>query len=221
MTFCYIDIETIPTQRQDFIDAIASEIKPPATMKKAETIEAWEQNDKQAAIDEAVSKTALDGAYGEVVCIGYAFDDGDVKYLAGKFEADILSKFFHDLQDRYSESHSRGMTFVGHNLTAFDMRFIFHRAVVNYVKPPSCFPINPKSWDNAIFDTMTYWAGHGGRIGMDRLCKALDIPGKSGEFTWKDVLPAYLRGDFIAIGDYCKDDVEATRRIHKRLTFLN
>lgn len=221
MTYCYLDIETIPTQSQEVIDAIASDIKPPAQMKKAETIAEWEKNDKQSAIDEAVSKTGLDGAYGQIVCIGYAFDDAKVFRIAGPDEKTLLEVFFSDLQNKFSESHSRGMTFVGHNLTAFDMRFIFHRAVVNGVKPPACFPINPKSWDNTIFDTMTYWAGHGGRIGMDRLCNVLGIPGKSGDFTWKDVLPAYLRGDFIAIGDYCKDDVEATRRIHKRLTFLN
>lgn len=220
MTFCYLDVETIPTQRQDFIDAISAEIKPPAAMKKAETIEAWENNDKQAAIDEAVSKTALDGTYGQIVCIGYAFDDGEVSRLVGADEKNIIQVFFNDVYKHYSESHSRGMTFVGHNLTSFDMRFIFHRAVVNEVKPPSCFPINPKSWDNTIFDTMTYWAGHGGRIGMDRLCKALDIPGKSNDFTWKDVLPAYLRGDFSSIGDYCKDDVIAVRNVHKRLTFI-
>lgn len=219
MTFCYIDIETIPTQSQEVIEDIAADIKPPSQMKKAETILEWEKNDKQSAIDEAVSKTALDGAYGQIVCIGYAFNDEKVYRISGPDEKTLLEVFFNDLQEAKNATHT-GITFVGHNLTAFDVRFIFHRAVINKVKVPSCFPINPKSWDSSIFDTMTYWAGYGNRIAMDKLCKILGIPGKSENFTWKDVLPAYLRGDFISIGDYCKDDVEATRIIHKRLTFV-
>lgn len=216
--FITLDIETIPTQDDAVIAQIAETVKPPAQMKKAETIAEWEKTEKANAVAEAVQKTALDGAYGQIVCIGYAFGDGDIARVYGKDEATILQVFFNDLQEAKESTHT-GLTFVGHNLSSFDMRFIYHRAVINNVKPPLCFPINPKSWDACIFDTMTYWSGHGGKIGLDRLAKALGIEGKSTDFTWQDVLPAYLRGDFSAIGDYCKGDVELTRNVYKRLTF--
>lgn len=213
----FLDIETIQTQNQAHIDRIASTIKPPATMKKVETIAEWEKNDKQSAIDEAVAKTGLDGAYGQIVCIGYAFDDGEIARAYGKDEAGILNVFFHDLEEAKLSTHT-GITFIGHNLAFFDLRFIFHRAVINGVKPPACFPINPKSWDASIFDTMTYWAGHGNRISLDNLCFALGIEGKT-EFTWQDVYPAYQRGDFESIGNYCKNDVEITRNVYNKLMF--
>lgn len=213
----FLDIETIPCQQSDVVDQIASEVKPPAAMKKAETIAEWEKTEKASAVAEAVQKTALDGAYGQIVCIGYAFDDSSITSIVGGEESTLLQVFFNDLQEAKLSTHT-GLTFVGHNLTAFDLRFIFHRAVVNGVKPPACFPINPKSWDASIFDTMAYWAGHGGRISLDKLCNVLGLEGKT-DFTWQDVYPAYQRGEFSRISDYCKHDVAITRNVYKRLTF--
>jgi len=236
----FLDIETIPCQDADYAETIKQKIqlkadeeiaaiKAPGNYKDAEKIAQWLADNKEPKaneiqdkadmeIAEAIQKTALDGAYGQIVCIGYAFDDGDITKVYGKDEATILSVFFDELHAKKLTTHT-GLTFIGHNLTTFDLRFIFHRAVINNVKPPECFPINPKSWDACIFDTMTYWAGHNGRIGLDRLSKALGLLGKGTEFTWQDVYPAYQRGDFEAIGEYCKDDVEMTRNVYKRLTF--
>ena len=46
MNYLYLDIETIPAQSPEAHAAIAENVKPPAQMKKAETIAAWEANDK-------------------------------------------------------------------------------------------------------------------------------------------------------------------------------
>lgn len=216
----FLDIETIPSQDASVAANISETIKPPGNIKKSESIEEWIKNEKPKAIEEAVAKTALDGTYGQIVCIGYAFDDDAVKLVSGADESLILRTFFADLQHAYSESSGSGLPlFIGHNLTDFDLRFIFHRAVINKVQPPMCFPINPKSWEENIFDTMKYWAGYKGFIGLDRLAKALGLEGKSTTFTWEDILPAFLRGDFNSIEVYCGDDVELTRDVYKRLIF--
>lgn len=214
----FLDIETIPTQNETIRKKIADEIKPPATIKKAETLAKWEAEEKQSAIDEVIAKTGLDGAYGQIACISYAFDDGEIISACGKDEANILVEFFGDLA-LYDTVRKNKIQFCGHNLSAFDLRFIFHRAVVNNIQPPNIFPINAKSWDDNIFDTMTYWAGHGNRVSLDKLCTALGIEGKSTDFTWEDVLPAYLNGDFDSIAKYCESDVDKTRQVYKRLTF--
>ena len=60
-----LDIETVGTSRQDVIDYIAATVKPPATYKKAESIEAWHKEQGPDAIAEAVAKTGLDGAFGQ------------------------------------------------------------------------------------------------------------------------------------------------------------
>lgn len=213
----YTDIETIPSQDEQVALAISETIKPPAQMKKAETINDWIANEKPNAVREAVAKTALDGTYGQIVCIGYAFDDADAVTIAGPDERELLRHFFDDLQA--ASVNEYGNLFIGHNLTAFDLRFIYHRAVINKIKPPAGIPINVKQWSEHIFDTMTYWAGYKGFIGLDRLAKALGLEGKSTDFTWENILPAYLAGDFFSIRDYCKDDVNLTREVYKRLTF--
>ena len=77
MTYLYLDIETIPAQSQAAKDRIAATIKPPAQMKKAETIAAWEKEGKEQAVQEAIDKTSFDGGLGHVCCIGWAIGDGD------------------------------------------------------------------------------------------------------------------------------------------------
>lgn len=63
----------------------------------------------------------------------------------------------------------------------FDVRYIWQRAIILGVTPPAWWPVDARPWDtDRVYDTMTAWAGHGNRIGLDRLCKALGITGKTG-----------------------------------------
>jgi predicted PolB exonuclease-like 3'-5' exonuclease len=213
----YFDIETIPTQNNAVIESIAADIKPPATMKKAETIAEWEANQKADAINEAVAKTSFDGAFGQICCIGWAIDNEPVFASYGS-EEDILNQFFTDISERYDASQDVRPIFIGHNVSAFDLRFLFQRSIILGIKPPSCIPFNAKSWDDKIFDTMAYFAGFGNRISLDKLSKALGLEGKNG-ITGADVWPMYQAGKIAEIAEYCKHDVELTREVYKKLTF--
>lgn len=210
------DIETIPTQSPDVISTIASDIKAPGTYKKPESIAEWEATQKQAAIDEAVAKTSFDGAYGQICCIGWCVDNGKVKSAIGT-EKDIINTFFESLR----ESNPRDIepTFVGHNVSSFDLRFLFQRAIILNIRPPLFIPFNAKAWDRQIFDTMTYFAGHGNRISLDKLAKALGLEGKTG-MTGADVWPMYQAGKIKEIAEYCEHDVELTSAVYQRLNFL-
>ena len=53
-TLLYLDAETLPSHDPAIREQIAGEIKPPGSMKKAETIAAWEAEEKPAAIEKAV-----------------------------------------------------------------------------------------------------------------------------------------------------------------------
>ena len=55
------------------------------------------------------------------------------------------------------------------------------------------------------------------RVSMDKLCKALGIPGKDG-FDGS-MVAATWPVDPQKVIDYCKQDVERTRQMYKRLTF--
>jgi predicted PolB exonuclease-like 3'-5' exonuclease len=53
---------------------------------------------------------------------------------------------------------------------------------------------------------------------MDRLCRLLGIPGK-GDISGADVWPMVQSGRIQEVAKYCRDDVERTRAMHKRMTF--
>lgn len=221
MNYLYLDIETIPAQSSEAHEAIAATVKPPAQMKKAETISAWEASDKAQAVQDAIAKTSLDGTYGHICCIGFAVNDDkpDCQYLAGTyspaFEAEALREFF-ARADEVGAGNPYPVCVVGHNVIGFDLRFIWQRAIVLGVRVPNWFPRDPKPWSNEAFDTMLAFAGQRSTIGMDRLCAALGLPGKS-DIDGSMIGQLWAEGRHDEIAQYCRDDVTRTREIHRRM----
>lgn len=216
--FLYLDIETIPAQPPAIREAVAKTVKPPAAMKKADTIAAWERDQRGDAIMEAIAKTSLDGAYGHVCCVGWAWDDGRPNSFViedVKAEAAMLRDFFDALLS-HTQVNLGFPVIVGHNVVDFDIRFLWQRAIVLGVVMPGFFPRDPKPWGDDTLDTMTAFAGARNTIGMDRLCDALGIEGK-GDIDGSMVAGLWSDGKFQTIADYCKADVERTRLIHRRM----
>lgn len=208
----FLDIETLPTQSAEVKEEIRAGITPPGNITKPESREKWLAEKGEAQALEAIAKTSFDPAAGHVCTIAYAINDGPVfceHARSIEYERAILTGFFDALHEfqRY--------TFVGHNVTAFDLRFLICRAVVLGVKVPRAIPRDPKPWDNTVFDTMTAWAGTRGTIGLDRLCKALSIPGKDG-FDGSMVAEAWANGEHDRIADYCRDDVLRVRQVWRK-----
>lgn len=236
MDTLFIDIETIPAQRPDIaaymeesmrdeLAAALDNVKAPANYKDADKIAEF-ISDKRgqlkaeftAKLAEKIASTGLDGAFGQVFCIAWAWGDGPVQIagaddLTGASEARVLRTFFNDMP-----AGLRRVRVVGHNVAAFDLRFIKQRAMVQAVKPPHSLPFDAKPWDETIFDTMLQFAGIGNRISLDKLALALGIDGKSG-MTGADVWPAVQEGRTQEVLDYCRADVELTRRVFHRMTF--
>jgi hypothetical protein len=220
----FLDIETAPGQADWVREEVAAGVKPPATLKKAESISAWFENEYPHAVEEAWHRTGLDGTFGQVVCIGYALNDeaphvGVVRDLSRAAEVDMLFEFFDAMHDVHDGSHGRVPQMIGHNVINFDLRFLWMRAVVCGIKPPMWWPRDPKPWGEAVYDTMTQWCGARDRISLDRLCRALGLEGKGDGPTGADVWPMVQRGEWGAIADYCKADVERTRNVYRRMTF--
>jgi len=208
----YFDLETIPCQLPEYRAKVRENIKPPATIKKPESIMAWMEENAETATDDAVAKTSFDPAYGHICCIGYANGEGEIKSLSAETvgqEVDIIRAFYDDLP-------KMGLAcFIGHNVAAFDMRFIMCRSIVLGIRIPSIVPRDIKPWSQEIFDTMTSWAGARGTISQDRLADALGLAGK-GDFDGSMVAAAWANGEHAKIADYCKRDVETVRAIHSR-----
>lgn len=217
MTTITFDVECIGSDDPETVAEIAATIKPPGNLKKQETIDKWLAEDKPAAVAEAVKKTCFDGSLGKIVCIGWAFNDLDPGSAYGNDEKYIIHSFFSDVR---IATHNSGPLFVGHNITGFDLRFLWQRCVVLGIKPPPAIPFKAKPWDSTIFDTMAAWnPERDKKISLDRLCKALRVP------TPKDVMDGSQVWDYVKAGRieevaaYCRGDVEAVRACYRKMTF--
>lgn len=213
----HIDIETLPTDRADVINMLAASIKAPANYKKPESVAQWLEENKATELDALHRKTALDGAFGRVCCIGVAFDDDEPGTFVGT-EPQLLTDFadyLNSLQcDRYTT------LLIGHNIAGFDLRFLLQRYIVNRMPVPHLIKhaASAKPWEGEkVFDTMCQWAGVGNRISLDKLCMALGVPTSKGGITGATVYDEWQKGNIEGIADYCKRDVDATRQVFKRM----
>ena len=92
----FLDIETLPTESNEQINHVVSNIKAPGNYKKPEAIQRY----IESARDETIAKTALSGLFGRVYMIGYAIDDGPVKVIYEGSEVDTLAQFAEDLRHK-------------------------------------------------------------------------------------------------------------------------
>jgi hypothetical protein len=218
MTYLYLDIETIPAQTDAAKERVASTVKPPAQMKKADTIATWEKEQKAAAVEEAIAKTSFDGGMGHVCCIGFAINDGQihseiVKTLLEEWKA---IEAFIEVVDISRQNSWETIQIVGHFVAGFDLRFLTQRAIVLGVRLPDWWPRDPKPWSNEVFDTMVAWAGAKGSISLDALCFSLGLEGK-GDVDGSMVAQMWADGKHDEIGSYCRDDVARVRRVHQKM----
>ena len=223
MKHLFIDIETLPTDRQDVRDLLASKVTHPATISKAETIAKWNEESRPAAIDEAVSKTGLDGTFGRVCVIGWALDDGPVQLAnSADDEEAVLLDFSMRLGITATDVFETCV--VGHNVTGFDLRFMMQRFIVNGIRPPAVIAraVKAKPWEeDKVFDTMVQWSGGGARPGgsLEKLCMALSIASPKTDLDGSKVAAAVAAGRIDDVAAYCALDVDATRKVWRRMTF--
>lgn len=197
----YFDIETIPAGAEKH--RILKEIH---TKKIADGKKVTEK------FEEYIAATSLDGAFGRIICIGYAIDDKETEVFYGE-EKQILKDFWLIAKDVD--------LFVGFNCMDFDLRFIYQRSVVNGEKPTQNLSF-ARYRSNPIYDIMWEWRkwAREPSVSLDTLAKALSIPSsKGGEIEGKNVARAYQDGRLVEICEYCKKDVEVTRSIYKKMVF--
>lgn len=227
----YFDVETIPSQTPYARDQVRQAIKPPATLKKAESIAAWWENESAAAIEEAWRKQSFDASVGELISISWAADDGEAQTVIrgpGESERDMLADFFTRLQlqmeDGAIRDHRGNLIyddapfFIGHN-AAFDLGFIWRRSIIMNVRPPFRVP-GPNARDPKDYGcTMRAWAGWKDSISLDRLCRALGVQTPKGDLDGSKILDAWLAGELERITEYNRADVIATRACWYRLNW--
>lgn len=211
-----IDIETIPSQKAGLLEEIRATIAPPGNISKPESIAKWMEENADTSAQETYRKTALNGSQGEIICIGWSIDNRPVESMIRHLDEPehyLLKSFYSRFEVEYVE------TIIGHNLIAFDARFMFQRSVINGVHPSFNLHNDTRYSGGLVFDTMTAWAGWGNRISLKNLCSALNIEVKQGDITGANVWDAVQAGRYDEIAEYCRQDVEATRAAYKRMTW--
>lgn len=248
----FIDTETVPGQNPQLRKEIAAQIPEvplyeeptcPRNIKKPETKHEWEKNtlpnlraaalqkykneitQREAIVEETWRKTALSGDQGEIICIAWAIEDKEPHVVyrnLGSSETRLLESFFDLLSNQLNKRHP---SWVGHNVL-FDLRFIFHRAVILGIKPRLSLHLDAKPWSEQVQDTMMMWAGIRDKIALDRLCKALHIQTKDMDLSDGEKIDGSLVWDFVKRGEiekvatYCKYDVIRCREVYKRINFI-
>lgn len=189
-------------------------------------------NDAQEKFEDYLAKTTFDGAYGRLLCIGFAVDDDPVEVFCNDGnEKETLKQFWNLVQDlNHGESANRNygyrnnydsgnVLFIGHNVMDFDLRFIYQRSIVLGVKPS--MEINFARYrNNPIFDTMKEWVKwNNSAVGLEYLALALGIPSPKDGIDGSQVFEFYKKGKLKDILEYCKRDVDTTRSVYRKMIF--
>lgn len=184
----------------------------PAPEEKRERLYQWfhEKGKKDEELENAFELTSVDGAWGRILCIAYAFDDEEVRvlYREDLDERKLLEEFW----GKIGESE----IIVGHKILDADIPFLWKRSIVHGVKPSRYFDLRDGR-DEHIFDTAFYWSLGKGYSSLEKLCLALELPNPKRNMHGSQVPKYFREGRIQEILDYCKEDTEAVRRIHRKI----
>lgn len=208
----FLDIETLPAHEKDH------QILRNLFDKKNKEFD-------QEKFDDFMQKTNFDGAFGQILCIGYAVDDETPKnFYNENNEKETLRQFWElvsaiSVEPRNMQYPDYGVQFIGHNVMDFDLRFIYQRSIVLGIKPS--YDINFARYRSyPIYDTMKEWTKwSNSSVGLEYLALALDIPSPKDGIDGSQVAEFYKNGKINDILEYCKRDVETTREVYRKMTF--
>lgn len=107
---------------------------------------------------------------------------------------------------------------VGHNISGFDLPFIFQRCVVNNIRAWGLVALADYS-RKCVFDTMhRWWLGARNRVSLDDIAWALGLESsKSSEVDGSRIFDLYHAGRLAEIREYNLNDVRLTRKVYERM----
>lgn len=225
----YLDIETIPTSRPDVVqqvrdeaiadlnakaDAIASQYKKPETIDKHMASLPCVDD----MVRERMSRMALDGATCEVVCIGMALEEDNLRFRQFMHRAPEYEDEESTIRAAVCAASEWNTPpfFVGHNLE-WDLRILRQRCMYYGIRLGDGI-FRPDNRDT-YGCTMREWCGYRDRISFDALCRALGVTSPKQDMIGADVWAAWQAGEYNRIAEYNRADVMATAECWRKLTF--
>jgi DNA polymerase elongation subunit (family B) len=170
---------------------------------------------KESLSDEEFEKeTMLEPNVGKILCIGWAMSppaDSQPQVISGE-ESQIISAFW--------ELQKQANILVGHNIYNFDIPFIWKRSILLNIKPP----LSQSAIRYKIRDTQSMFITcdirqerQPKRISLHNLARLLGFESHKEETSGASVYQLAKENQYNKIYEYCKKDVELTRKIYFRL----
>jgi len=215
-----LDIETIQAPREEWSRLVgkhSSMDEAELAAERADLFAAGLAEEKRRAEDEQYAKSAFDGTFSSIVCIGLLeFSDqmeprGAVAWYGGN-ERELLRQFWSRL------AQNRPTLFITHNGLGFDLPFIKKRSIIQQVKPS--LEINlAKFRMEPVYDTMAIWSNWDTRgwVKLDVLARALNVETKSG--SGEQVAEMWGKGQGLELARYCLQDTYVTYACYSRMNF--
>ncbi|OQW37013.1 MAG: hypothetical protein A4E19_14875 [Nitrospira sp. SG-bin1] len=215
-----LDIETVQLPREEWARlAGKSPAGHDASLGEAsyDLFSAGAAEAQRRAEDESYAKSAYDGTFSRIVCIGLLeFSDQMEARSAvawyGPNERELLRQFWARL------ALDRPTLFITHNGLGFDLPFIRKRSIINQVKPS--LDINlAKFRTEPVYDTMAIWSNWDTRgwIKLDVLARALHVETKSG--SGEQVAEMWEKRQGRELAQYCLQDTYVTYACYCRMNF--
>jgi len=200
----YLDIETIPSPEE-------SKEMHVGILKKR-------KNNEDKTDGEVHESTSFEGTFGRICCIAIIKENGEGKIIQQETfkgtEKEILTKFWDTARDVHQ--------FIGHNIWAFDLPFIYKRSIINRIRPRT--DISFARYRNVpIYDTMVEWELWNMQKSqkLDTLAKVFGLPTSKDEMDGSMVSSYFKEGKIDEICTYCMKDVVLTREVYKKMTFTD
>jgi len=213
-----LDIETIQAPREEW-ERLLGKAKNVQDFpgEEGDLFAAGEAEAKRHAEDELYAKSAFDGTFSRVVCIGLLelSDQMEARSAVawyGTNERELLRQFWSRL------AQDRPTLFITHNGLGFDLPFIRKRSMIHQVKPS--LDINlAKFRTEPVYDTMAVWSNWDTRgwIKLDILARALNVETKSG--SGEQVAAMWAKGEGAKLAQYCLQDTYVTYACYCRMNF--
>ncbi len=210
MTKIFVDIETLPGPVMPGLD----KIEAPKNYKNPEKIRIYKVENQE----KLWRKEALTSHKGIILCIGFAFGDGEVEclYNGAPDEQEIMIEL--DSRLKYIADN---LVWIGKS-TAFDCLFLYQRAV-KYRCLNILDHLNPvlKLRHNIIDITNLFgqWLDYRYMVSLDDMAAFFGLESSKSIMTGAHVFSNWQAGNHKMIQQYNKADVELTRQLYNLLKF--
>jgi len=207
----FIDIESLPAG--DPVDP--KTLTPPGNLKKPETIAAWYETEAPAKALEQFRARALDSMQGRILCIGWATREKE-GVICEDTEFGTLTNFAQVIEQIYP--WGLRPLFVGWNVEAFDLPWLWRKAVQYGVKPLRKGISKHRNGVENCVDLMRVWSADWRQYNkLEDVAAFLGLPQKINGIDGSKVYDLYLEGRIDEIMEYCLGDVRTVRSIYERI----